>query len=261
LYSAPTKTADQIVASFLGAVEAIEATRKKIAALIPTDALVSEGGFRNPDGTYTKEREQLHLKIASSFFAPERVAAALPAPGEKPVLTMLGGRGGSGKSWLTGEKGPVDETKSILVDSDAIKAMLPGYEGWNATIFHEESTAILNLVDKRALELGVNTIHDATMKSEATAAMRMAQYEAAGYEVEGYYMYAAPETAATRALSRYSKKGTFTGRFVPPEIILGNVNNEKNFDKMSGGFRKWAVYDNNAEGKEGPKLVSRSHDD
>src|SRR6202000_950879 len=129
------------------------------------------------------------------------------------------------------EHGPVDESKALLVDADGVKAMLPGYEGWNASAFHEESSDILKLIDKRALELGVNTIHDATMKSEATAAMRMAQYEAAGYEVEGYYMYAAAGTAATRAMSRYSKGGKFNGRFVPPEIILGNVNNEKNFDK------------------------------
>jgi uncharacterized protein len=261
LYSAPTRTADQIVASFPGATAAIDATRKKIAALVPTDALVSEGGFKNPDGTYTAEREAIHRKIAAEFFPADRVAAALPKAGEKPVLTVLGGRGGSGKSWLTGQHGPVNGDTSILIDSDAIKAKLPGYEGWNASSFHEESTHILNMVDQRAMALGVSTIHDATLKSEATSAMRMAQYEAAGYEIEGYYMYAAPETAATRALSRYSKKGTFTGRFVPPEIILGNTNNEKNFDKMSGGFRKWAVYDNNAEGSAGPKLVSRSHDD
>lgn len=259
LYSAPTKSADQIVAGFPGGAEAIQRTRDRLAKLVPTDATPAEGGFKNADGTYTPEREAIHRKIASDFFPPDKVARALPAPGKKPVLVMLGGRGGSGKSWLTGQHGPVDETKAILVDADGIKAMLPGYEGWNASAFHEESSDILKLIDKRALELGVNTIHDATMKSEATAAMRMAQYEAAGYEVEGYYMYAAPETAATRAMSRYSKGGKFNGRFVPPEIILGNVNNEKNFDKLSGGFRKWAVYDNNSS--EGPKLVSRSHDD
>lgn len=260
LYQVPTKTPDQIVAAFPGGAEAIARTRARLAEVVPTDALVSEGGFKNPDGTYTAEREALHRQIAASFFPPEKVAAAMPAPGERPVLVMLGGRGGSGKSWLTGEHGPVDESKAILLDSDAIKAMLPGYEGWNASTFHEESSHILNMADQRSLALGVNVIHDATLKSEATAVMRMAAYESAGYEVEGYYMYAAPETAATRAMSRYSKKGTFTGRFVPPEIILGNTKNEANFDKLSGGFRKWAVYDNNAEGKEGPRLVSRSDD-
>ncbi len=261
LYQAPTKTPDQIVAAFPGGSEAIAKTRARLAEVVPTDALVSEGGFKNPDGTYTAEREAIHRQIANEFFAPDKVAAALPAAGEKPVLIMLGGRGGSGKSWLTGQHGPVDAGKALLIDSDAIKAKLPGYEGWNASAYHEESTHILNMVDKRALALGVNTIHDATLKSEATSAMRMAQYEEAGYEVEGYYMYASPETAATRAMSRYSKGGKFNGRFVPPEIILGNTNNEKNFDKMSGGFRKWAVYDNNAEGSAGPKFISRSHDD
>lgn len=259
LYNAPSKSADQIVAGFPGGAEAIQKTRARLAEVVPTDSLVSEGGFKNPDGTYTEEREAIHRQIAAKFFPPEKVAAALPPKGQKPVLIMLGGRGGSGKSWLTGKHGPVDESKAILVDADAVKAMLPGYEGWNASSFHEESSHILSLVDQRAVALGVNTIHDATMKSEATAAMRMAQYEAAGYEVEGYYMYAAPETAATRAMARYSKGGKFNGRFVPPEIILGNVNNEKNFDKLSGGFRKWAVYDNNTA--EGPKLISRSHDD
>src|SRR5258708_1982098 len=183
LYSAPTKTPEQIVAAFPGGNEAIAKTRERLSKVVPTDALVSEGGFKNPDGTYTPEREAIHRKIAADLFTPEKVARALPAAGEKPVLTMLGGRGGSGKSWLTGEHGPVDESKSILVDSDAIKAKLPGYEGWNASAFHEESTHILNMVDQRALALGVNTIHDATLKSEATAVMRMAQYEAAGYEV------------------------------------------------------------------------------
>lgn len=261
LYSAPTKTPDEIVAAFPGGAEAIARTRARLAAVVPTDSLVTEGGFKNPDGTYAPERAEIHRKIAASFFPAEKVARALPAPGEKPVLTMLGGRGGSGKSWLTGDKGPVNGETSILLDSDAIKGMLPGYEGWNASAFHEESTHILQMADARALELGVNAIHDATLKSEATAVMRMAQYEAAGYEVEGYYMYAAPETAATRAMARYAKGGKFNGRFVPPEIILGNVKNEENFDKLSGGFRKWAVYDNNSEGKGvEPKLVSKSGD-
>lgn len=260
LYQAPTKTAEQIVASFPGGSEAIERTREKLAALVPTDATVAEGGHKNPDGTYTDERQALHEKLVDDLFTPERIAAAKPNEGEKPVMVMLGGRGGSGKSWLTGKDGPVDGSKMFLIDADDIKSKLPGYEGWNASAYHEESSDILALVDARARALGINTVLDATMKSEASSALRMADYESAGYEVEGYYMYAAPEEAATRAMSRYSKGGTFSGRFVPPEIILGNVNNEKNFDKLSSGFRKWAVYDNNTLGQS-PKLVSRSGDD
>lgn len=259
LYQAPTRSADEIVASFPGGREAVERTRERLRGLTPTSALVSDGGFKNPDGTYTAERQALHMKIVEEIFSPEKIAAALPAPGETPVMVMLGGRGGSGKSWLTGPDGPVDGSKMLLIDADDIKSKLPGYEGWNASIFHEESSDILKAVDEQARALGVNTVLDATMKSEASSAMRMADYESAGYEIEGYYMYAAPEEAATRAMSRYSKGGTFSGRFVPPEVILGNTNNEQNFDKLSSGFRKWAVYDNNTLGQK-PKLVSRSDD-
>lgn len=224
---------------------------------MPSSAPVADGGFKNPDGTYTEERQALHNRIVDEMFTPERIAAALPAPGEKPTMVMLGGRGGSGKSWLTGNEGPVDASKMILIDADHIKSMLPGYEGWNASAYHEESSDILKMVDDRALGLGVHTVLDATLKSESSSAQRMALYEAAGYDVEGYYMYAAPEEAATRAMSRYSKGGKFNGRFVPPEIVLSNTENEKNFDKLSSGFKKWAVYDNNTLGQK-PRLVSKS---
>lgn len=250
---------DRIVAAFPGGAEAIAKTRERLKGVVPSDAPVAEGGFRVdlPDGgyTYTPERLAVHKAIVDSIFTDEAVLAAMPKEGETPVVKFLGGRGGSGKSWIT-SKGPLAGDTSIVLDADHIKSMLPGYEGWKASAFHEESSDVLKMVDQRALDLGVNVILDATMKTESSVAMRMALYEGRGYEVEGYYMHLPPAEAATRAMSRYAKGGKFDGRFVPPEIILGNVNNEKNFDKLSGGFRKWAVYENS--GKE-PKLVESSH--
>lgn len=250
---------DRIVAQFQGGAEAIAKTRERLKTVIPTDRPVSEGGFRVdlPEGgyTYTPERLAVHQAIVDKIFTDEAVLAAMPKEGEAPVMKMLGGRGGSGKSWIT-DKGPLAGDASIVLDADHVKSLLPGYEGWKASAFHEESSDVLKMIDQRALDLGVNVILDATMKSEATVAMRMALYESHGYEVEGYYMHLPPEQAATRAMARYAKGGKFDGRFVPPEIILGNVNNEKNFDKLSSGFRKWAVYENT--GKE-PKLVEASH--
>ena len=275
LYTAPTKTKEQIIAEFPGASDAIRETIKRLESQPATNKLVSEGGFKNPDGTYTLERQAKHLEIVGAIFSKDKIEAARPAEGEKPVLIMLGGRGGSGKSWIT-QHGPLKgkaidpdhpvpegmKNGAIVIDADFIKSKLPGYEGWNASNLHEESSDVIAMVDEMALSLGVNVIHDATLKSYDSSALRMANYDGSGYEVEGYYMYAAPETAATRAMHRYSKGGKFTGRFVPPEVILANVNNEKNFDRLSSGFRKWAVYDNNEENTtgSGPRLVSKSDD-
>lgn len=251
LYQPPTKTAEQIIAEH-GAAKGIEDVRARLAKLAPTDAPVDKGGFRLPDGTYTTQRKLLHEKIVDEMFSERAVARALPAEGERPTLTMLGGRGGSGKSWLTGKDGPVDATRAILLDSDHIKSLLPGYQGWNAALYHEESSHILSMADKRATDLGVNVINDATLKSKSTVGKRVAQYEAADYQLEGFYMYLGPDDAAGRAMSRFSKGGTFTGRFVPPEVILGNTANEKNFDEMSPKFVRWGVYDNSGKS---PKLV------
>jgi len=260
LYQPPTKTADEIVAEFPGGAEAIQKTRERLAKVVPTDKQ-----FKLEDGTYTPERQAVHKKIIDHILTPEAIARSMPAAGEKPVLTMLGGRGGSGKSWLTkSENAPVNENTSLLLDVDEIKSLLgelggdPPYEGWNAAQFHEESGDVVDIIDRMCTKLGVNVIHDATLKSEGSAGQRMAAYVASGYEVEGYYMYLSPQDATKRALGRYSKGGTFTGRFVPPEIVLGNTQNEKNFDKLSANMRKWAVYDNSGKA---PQLVSRSDGD
>lgn len=249
LYTPTTKTADQIVAEEEGLAEAIQRTQERLAQNKHTKDM-----WTDENGEYLEERKALHDQIVNDIVSPEAVARSMPGEGEAPTLTMLGGRGGSGKSWLSGPEGPVNPDKSILVDSDHIKSLLPEYQGWNAALLHEEASDILDKVNTRVKDLRVNVIHDATLKSEGSTALRMAEFTSAGYQVEGYYMYLRPEEAARRAMKRYAKGGTFQGRFVPPEIILSNTDNEKNFDKFSKRMRNWAVYEN--EGSR-PRLVEK----
>jgi hypothetical protein len=54
-------------------------------------------------------------------------------------------------------------------------------------------------------------------------------------------------------------KGGPNGRFVPPEVIMANTDNEKNFDAVIPFLKKWSVYNNNNSG-EGPVKVA-GHDD
>lgn len=258
LYTAPTKTPEQIIASVQGASQAIDQTRTMLSKVIETNKLVSEGGFKLPDGSYTVERALIHEKIVAEFINEKTVKQFSPPPGENPTLTILGGRGGSGKSWLTGKDGPIDTSNSMVIDNDEVKSKLPEYEGWNAAQLHEEASDIVALIDGRAAALGLNVVLDGTLKSSSILE-RVKVYQApedSEYEMEGFYMYASPETAAARALNRFSKGGTFKGRFVPPEVILSNTKNEINFDSMTPSFRRWVVYDNEGEGK--PKLVESS---
>ena len=332
-----------------GAAEKIHDVEARLAASVPTNAPVSEGGHVRPDGTYTPERQAIQNQILNDIFTPEAIAAATPGAGEmsekegkdlakqvwgskgdiyrtgdyaknpqtgemelvkptgyqvgyyrsgrhgpiwtpkgegktlrdafenarqetegtrahtklsealeqmkKPRLDVLGGRGGSGKSFLTKPGGPVNSKNALLLDSDRVKGMLPEYQGWNAAMLHEEATHILNMADRRATALGINTIHDGTLKTEKNVAARIAQYKAKGYDVNGYFVHTTPETAADRALGRFMRGGE-TGRYVPPDVILNNTTNEKSFDNMKGGFAHWQLYDNNGSA---PKLIAEGH--
>ena len=256
-YKKSSKTYEDIIKAVPGAKEAVADVWKKLNKEIPTDAPVSKGGFMQEDGTFTPERQKIHKQILEKIFSPEAIQRATPKPGEKPVLTILGGRGGSGKSWLTSDKGPVDKNTAVLIDADWIKGQLPEYKGWNANTVHEESSYVAKLADEVVLKLGLNVIHDATLKSNASLVKRVSKYESAGYLVDGFYMFCPPEIAAERALKRFSTASNdWSGRFVPPEVILENTENEHNFDSMLKRFRRWGVYDNSTS--KGPRLVERS---
>jgi lambda family phage portal protein len=231
--------------------ELIGKASAEVEKLVPTTASTDAGGYIRPDGTYTPERAAVHEQIIKDILSPEAVARATPAPGEAPTLTVLGGRGGSGKSWLFGDQGPVDASKAVYLNSDDIKAALPGYRGVNAAQVHEESSDIAAQVENIAQRLKVNVVYDATLRNTESAQERINNFKASGYKVDGYYMFASPQTAAKRAVGRFMSRG----RFVPPEVILNSTTNEKSFDKLIPQFSNWGVYDNDGAA---PKFVAGS---
>jgi len=236
-----------------GAAEAAKKVEEKINKAIPTDKK-----YMTADGKWTPERAALHQQLLDKVFTDEAIARATPAAGEKPTMTMLGGRGGSGKSFLTSDLGPVDRSKNIIIDADWFKSQLPGYEGWNAGLFHEESSHLVDLAGKSAQSMGLNVVFDVTMKTDASAIRRVADFADRGYKIEGHYMFAAPQTAASRAIHRFYQGGKANGRYVPPKIVLANTNNERNFDRLIPTFEKWTVYDNQTTSRgEKPKLVAK----
>jgi predicted ABC-type ATPase len=203
------------------------------------------------NGVYTDERQAVHEKLLNGLFTDQAIAAATPKSGQKPVMTMLGGRGGSGKSWLTkGKNAPVDAAHAIVIDSDEFKRHLPEYEGWNAALLHDEVDDIVTDAVERAQHMGLNVVHDQTMKSAKSVVDRVDDYAAKGYDIHGHYMHLPADEAARRAVGRFMHgdevdgRKTQTGRFVPAWVILGNEENEKNFTEMIPKFKRWSFYDN-----------------
>ena len=242
-------TAEQLLADYMGDVRAkLDEAADKVAKGKQTIDI-----YKQADGTYEPDRQKVHDDIVNKILTPAAVVAARPKPGQKPSVVFAGGRGGSGKSWFWGKEGPVKKDNYIYINSDDIKEMLPEYEGWNAGLLHEEASDIVEDLDARAHRFGLNVIHDATLKTEKNVRKLHEKYIEAGYEVSGYYMFASPLTAATRAIKRFDR----TGRFVPPQYSLSSLTNEATFDSLKNEMANWAVYSNNVDGQE-PKLVAQS---
>ena len=211
--------------------------------------IMAEAANRGPDtqtqylvnGKYTPERVAIHNQLLAEMFTDGAIRNATPRPGERPTFTVLGGRGGSGKSWFTEDvTSPVSEiaSRSIIVNSDNFKERLPEYTGLNANLVHEESSDLTSRAIDIARRSGLNVIFDGTVRSTGTVGRYISEFKEAGYRVNGYYMHAAPQTAALRALGRFVKMG----RYVPVSYVLGSTSNERSFDSLSGEMDDWEVY-------------------
>ena len=206
--------------------------------------------FADDQGKYVASRQALHDKLLAKLFTPEAIAAATPAPGQRPTLTLLGGRGGSGKSWFTrDEKSPVVKG-SLVINSDDFKEQLPEYKGWNADVVHEESSHLAGQAMEMAKWLGLNVIYDATMRNPGTFRRIIPEFKEAGYGIDCFFIHTAPHVAAVRAVKRFMSGGGVEGggRWVPPEIILASHTNEMTFDEMKATSNRWALYDGNRSG-------------
>ena len=231
--------------------EKIAATKERLASIEQTIANHRVSG-EGADAVYDDERMAIHKKIIGHFFGDGKADAARPAEGEQPTFTMLGGRGGSGKSWFKGKV--YDPGKCIVLDADEIKGMLPEYEGWNAAEVHEESSDILEKMLVKCREQGLNVVLDATMKTAKSAVAKAHVFKGAGYRFEAHYMHLPRQEAAKRAVSRFLGK---TQRFVPPEVVLSNTTNEASFDQVKGLADAWSFRDNNVNEGDEPVLISQ----
>lgn len=224
----------------------MNAVDRRLKKLIPTDVK------HQVNGVWTAKRTELHNKIIADIFNSKVVKAATPKPGEKPVFTILGGRGGSGKSWFEGKV--FNPKKSVTLDADAIKKQLPEYKGFNAFQVHEESSYIFDKATAIAQEAGLNLTHDATMKTTKKAISLVKDMKKAGYDVDAHYMFLPPQEAAVRAVARFNGP---TGRYVPPEVVLSNTTNEASFDAIKHLTRSWSFMDNSVPRGHPPLLIAR----
>ena len=211
------------------------------------------------DAVYSDERAALHKKIMNYYFSLDKIAKAKPKPGQKPMLVMLGGRAGAGKSWFTNteEGGLYNPEEFIVLDADAIKSgvydkngkelcpPLPEYEGWNAGTVHEESSDLNKKLIDMAMDMGLNVIIDGTMNSPKKSVKQIQDFKKAGYFTSCDYMFTPMQESMKRACSRFkTRKNDYSGRFVPLGIMTDMTQNEDAFEAVKGLVDRYSFRDN-----------------
>lgn len=226
----------------------VEAVEKRLETITPTIAKHRISG-KGAGAEYSAERMELHADIYNKLMPVDKILAAKPVGNNQPTFLMLGGRGGSGKSWFNGKV--YNPANSIVFDADEIKHMLPEFEGWNAAEVHEESSDILEKLLVMARTLNLNVVVDATLKSTDKAVAKAMTFKNEGYRVECHYMHLPRQEAAKRAVKRFMGK---TGRYVPVDVVLSNTTNEASFEAVRQISDSWSFRDNT--GAPPPDLIS-----
>ncbi len=171
------------------------------------------------DGKMTPERQRLHDQIAASMLNPKAVAE----PGTRPKAVLLMGPPGGGKSSNGLPAAQRLGKEWTVVAPDDVKAHLPGYCGWNASLFQEESSKVGERdVTDRALAANHNVIFDLTGANRQKMVDLTKRLGSRGYDVHVVNIEVQPRTSAARAWSRFVK----TGRILPPRYSYSQVDSK-----------------------------------
>lgn len=187
---------------------------------------------------YTPERRQLHQSIIKEMETGNTCIKRA-----KPICIFTGGAPGSGKStfmrkyynWLL-------NPSLFLIDSDEVRAKLPEYEGWNASLTHEETSDIVNeLIEYIApKDCRFDVLIDGTFTNLRKYKAMIKKVQELGYDTYAIFMHIDPKISMQRALERYQQ----TGRYVPRHIIEDvNQKGDSVFQELKGSVNGWIEVD------------------
>ncbi len=223
---------------------------------------------------WTAERLALQEQILHELYTE---ADKVPCEGK---AILAGGLPGSGKTTVLTEHAGIDLDNYLMINPDKIKevmaarGMVPELAGLSpmeaSDLVHEESSQIARRLARLAYADGKNVIWDITMSSPDSAASRIVDLRAAGYQhVEGIFVDIPVEVSVRRAEARYweghedylAGKG-FGGRYVPPELIRAQADpefgsqNRRTFELIKPKFDAWRLFDNSADGEPAVLVAS-----
>ena len=219
--------------------------------------------YQKEDGSWDEQRvKEVHEPIINHFVNPK----AKSPKGQKPILTMLIGPFGAGKTSVGGDIVKKQMSEYTLVNPDDIKSMMPEDTGWNATNLQEESSYLAKEIQRRALEEGHNILFDGSGRNSNNMVKMADLYSKRGYDIHVVHVTVPSHTSAYRAASRFLKNpfgksnpDKHVSRYVPLDFVYHEVDGKPDDTyqilKDSGLVKSGHSYNNEVASGEDPKLL------
>lgn len=204
----------------------------------------------------SEERSKVYQGIIDTAFD----GVEKPEHGKQEVVIM-GGGGGSGKSYLIKSQyiqvAPQSAKKAVHINPDDIKDGLPEYKQMlssndenvrkNAANFvQQESSIIAERIYSLAVAKGYSVVYDGTGSDMKQMERFTSQARKSGAVVKAYYVQAPIDVALKNAEKRYETEGRYVD---PARLIEAHRKVSSNFEKMveKGFFDETSLIQNDRE--------------
>ena len=212
------------------------------------------GSYKPVVGEYNDERKALHEQIIGEIKGKN---VCIESNEGQPIAILTGGQPASGKTrYMSQHRDWTDPKKTgrqiFRIDADDIRAMLPEYEGWNASGTHEETRDILfQLLESIGKPCKTDIIYDGTMSNSKKYIELVQKLKALGYFVYIVYMEVKPSVSMKRVKTRYEHQG----RYVPLNIVKEVAKEApETFNLLIGLVDGWVSIDSNPDKDGKPKF-------
>lgn len=145
--------------------------------------------------------------------------------------------------------------RSMVVDADEAKQLLPEYDGGRgANATHEESAEIVAELWRRQVAEGRNIVYPKVGRTREGIDEIMGELNAQGYQVYVHLVELPPAKTMQRMLLRYVS----TGRLLPPDYVksIGRTPRET-YDATKGQAQGHSAVDNDVAPGESPRVVEQ----
>ena len=142
------------------------------------------------------------------------------------IAIFMAGSPGAGKTETASRLVGDDDVRDALfvhIDQDRIKAMIPGYTGDNAEVYHGAASIGVDVVFNHILKKKYNFVLDSTFSNFDKAKSNIERVLKREYVVKVYFVYQEPESA----WSFVEKRREVEGRVVPKESFARQFVNSR----------------------------------